>query len=427
MLKKEQNRSHKSGGMKVYEQIWFEDIEQFLICSRRYYMEQKEHKEKHAVISEQETREMMKLGFSVERPVVSTELFGLNLVSDPHAVVPDGDKWKIILKKSAKIFKNKYLMEAAFHGYIFSSVGFIISQVVIDSPYFTKQVDWRDGLSRLFGLIENLAELKMHDLPDPKPVSQCKTCPHVLECTDVLVKKQDLLAVHGLNEKTRIKLIEEGVNNLSAIVQSEKLNQINTESFEKLKKKAISLLQKREIVLSDYQEFGDGVFLDIESHTNKDFDYLFGILVEDKYTPFLCENEEQEYKTFTDVLSFLDQTNGAIYHYCAYEPSRFSSLSEKWSDLKPMVAKIRKRFVDIYQILSKHVALPLFTYSLKSVARLYGFSWRTDLDGLRASRYFQLWLSTHDGSYLKTVLNYNEDDTRATKLVWERLNSLRNN
>lgn len=408
------------------EEVWFEDIEQFLICPRRYCLE-KEYKDKQGIIFEQETREMMKLGFSVEKPVLSTELFGLNLVSDPQAVVPDGDKWKIILNKSAKTFKNKYITEAAFHGYIFSSAGYIVSEVIIVSPYFTKQIDWRDGLTRLFTLIENLAELRMQDLPEPKPVSQCKTCHHVLDCTSVLVEKQDLLAIHGLSDKTRIKLIEEGVNNLSMIIQIQELKDISKESLEKLKKKAVALIEKREVILSQYQELPDGIFLDIESHTSRNFDYLFGVLVNDKYTPFLCENEEQEYRVFANTIDFLGQFDGPIYHYCAYEPSRFSSLSERWPDLKPAFSKIKKRFVDIYQILSKHVALPLFTYSLKSVARLYGFHWRTDLDGLRASRYFQLWLNTHDELYLKMVLDYNEDDTRATKMVWERLNLLRNN
>ncbi len=413
--------------MIVNREIWFDDIEQFLICPRRYCLEREENKNRQSTFSEQETRDMMKLGFSVEKPVLSTELFGLNLVSDPYAVVPDGDKWKIILKKSAKTFKNKYLIEAAFHGYVFSSAGYIISQLIIDSPYFTKQIDWRDGLTRLFALIENLAELKTQDLPDPKPVSQCKTCPHVLNCTDVLVQKQDLSAIHGLSEKTRIKLIENGIDNLSAIVQNQRPKDIPEESFEKLKKKATALIEKREIILCEYQELASGVFLDIESHTSRDFDYLFGVLVDDKYIPFLCENEEQEYRIFADVLDFLEQTDGPIYHYCAYEPSRFSSLSEKWHGLKSSFLKIKNRFTDIYQILSKHVALPLFSYSLKSVARLYDFHWRTNLDGMRASRYFQLWLNTHDESYLKLVLDYNEDDTRATKIIWKRLNSLRNN
>ncbi|HEY8541294.1 MAG TPA: TM0106 family RecB-like putative nuclease, partial [Pseudothermotoga sp.] len=255
----------------------------------------------------------------------------------------------------------------------------------------------------------------------------CKTCPHVLDCTSVLVEKQDLLAIHGLSDKTRIKLIEEGVNNLSMIIQTQELKDISKESLEKLKKKAVALIEKREVILSQYQELPDGIFLDIESHTSRNFDYLFGVLVNDKYTPFLCENEKQEYRVFANTIDFLGQFDGPIYHYCAYEPSRFSSLSERWPDLKPTFSKIKKRFVDIYQILSKHVALPLFTYSLKSVARLYGFHWRTDLDGLRASRYFQLWLNTHDELYLKMVLDYNEDDTRATKMVWERLNLLRNN
>ncbi|MGJ8455148.1 TM0106 family RecB-like putative nuclease [Pseudothermotoga sp. U03pept] len=409
------------------ESLWFDDLEQFLICPRRYYLEREEITSKwEKTVFEQETKDMMKAGFSVEKPVIAVELFGKTLISDPQLVVPDGDRWKIVLKKSAKHFKNKYYLEAAFHGYVFSSAGFIVSQVIIDTPYFVKEIDWRDGLTRLFSVIESIVQLRMNDPPDPKPISQCKSCQYVLNCTELLVQKKDLLAIHGLNEKTRLKLIENGIGNLLDLAHSEDIKDISKESFEKMKKKAISLLDKREVILSEYEELSNGVFLDIESHTLREFDYLFGVLVDDKYVPFLSENENEEYKVFTSLLEFLDQTDGPIYHYCPYEPSRFSSLIQQWTDLKPLGEKIKRRFVDLYQILTKHVALPLFTYSLKSVARFYGFNWRTKLDGLKASRYFQLWLNTHDDSYLKVVLDYNEDDTRATKVVLEKLNILRN-
>lgn len=409
------------------ESLWFDDLEQFLICPRRYYLEREEISSRwEKTIFEQETRDMMRAGFSVEKPVIAIELFGRTLVSDPELVVPDGDRWKVVLKKSAKHFKNKYYLEAAFHGYVFSSAGFIVSQVIIDTPYFVKEIDWRDGLTRLFSVIESVVQLGMNDPPDPKPISHCKSCQYVLNCTELLVQKKDLLAIHGLNEKTRMKLTENGIGNLLDLVHSEGIKDISKESFEKMKKKAIALLEKREIILSEYEELADGVFLDIESHTLREFDYLFGVLVDDSYIPFLSENEDQEYKVFSNLLEFLDQTEGPIYHYCPYEPSRFSNLIQEWRDLKPLGERIKRRFVDLYQILTKHVALPLFTYSLKSVARFYGFNWRTKLDDLKASRYFQLWLNTHDDSYLKTVLDYNEDDTRATRLILEKLKILRN-
>ncbi|MGE0033303.1 MAG: ribonuclease H-like domain-containing protein, partial [Pseudothermotoga sp.] len=62
---------------------------------------------------------------------------------------------------------------------------------------------------------------------------------------------------------------------------------------------------------------------------------------------------------------------------------------------------------------------------LKSVARYYGFNWRTKLDGWRASKYFQTWLVTREPSLLDAVMKYNEDDVRATCLVVEKLRSMR--
>lgn len=413
-----------NGGEVMNENIWFDDVEQFLVCPRRYCIE-KTSRNYERIPDEQKTRELMKLKFSIEKPVISADLFGNTLISSPDAIVPHGEVWKILMKKTARRFKKKYLLEAAFHGYVFSSNGYIISQVIVESPYFRASIDWKEGIPHLFGVIENIVYSQMDDPPVPKPVSQCKTCRHVLECTKILVKEGSLLAIHGLNSKLKMKLIEQGVTDLPDIL-SKDIDYISIDTVEKLRKKVTALLEDKVLVISQYDRLEEGVFLDIESHPLKDFDYLFGVLVDDKYIPYLCESIEDEYRVFGELLDFLDRTSGPIYHYCPYEPSRFSSLVNRWSDLGTVYRKIKTRFVDVYQILVKHIALPLFTYSLKSVARFLGYQWRTNLDGLRASRYYQLWLSTHDQEYLDILLKYNEDDTRATKLVVEKLNHFRN-
>ncbi|KAF2957467.1 hypothetical protein AS159_07295 [Thermotoga sp. Ku-13t] len=401
------------------ESIWYDDLEQFLMCPRRFQLERSMIDESEQI---PDSSQLLRLGFSVEKPVLEAEIFGKRFVADPDFAIPEKDGWRLILKKDAKNFKQKYAIEAAYHAYIFSQRGFPVTGVTVRSPYFEVDLDWRNYLPRLMSLLELITTTR-DELYDPKPSSLCKTCPYVVECCEALIQKKDLIAIHGLNERTRLRLLREGIEDLQDLVQVQKLKDFSKEMLEKLKKKAQALLERRPILLQPLPSFPEGLFLDIESHVTAGYDYLFGILKEDEYIPFLCEDKDQEGIVFNRVLDFLLSENGPIYHYCAYEPAHFKQLAETYG-LEKKYHQMKKRFVDVYQILSNHVALPLFSYSLKSVARYWNFEWRTKLDGWRACKYFQLWLVTREPSLLDTVLKYNEDDVRATRLVVERMKSL---
>ncbi len=403
--------------------ITFNDIDEYLICPRKYFIEFHEHEGENLRSVEDTTRFLLNIHSSVENPVLSIESFGKVLVSEPDLVVRDKNGWKIILKKSAKSFKKKYLLEAAYHGYIFSSAGYHITEVLVISDFFLKTVDWKDGVPHLFSLIQEIANIQDGHIPLPKPNNICKVCQHVPECARVLIENEDLLAIHGVNEKMKSKLAKCGILKLSDLAKFS--TSCPKYLDERLVKKALSLLEGKEIILSNFEKLENGVFIDIEFHSLKHFDFLFGILENDKYTPYLCRNEGEERLVFEKLLNHLIQLDCPIYHYGPYEPTRFQELTKKWKELEAQYQKIKRNFLDLYQFISKHVALPLFTYSLKSVARHFGFVFRTQMDAPKASRYFQRWLLTQDDSYLFAVLQYNEDDTRAAKLIVDKLNLLK--
>lgn len=401
------------------EPVWYDDLEQFLLCPRRFQLDKGTIERSEAPL---DSSELLRLGFSVERPILEVEIFGVRFIADPDLAVLEENGWRLVLKKEAKRFKQKYAVETAYHAYIFSQRGFPVSRVTVSSPYFEVDLDWRDAVPRLISLLENITTFREEPY-DPRPTSLCKTCSHVIECSEALIRKKDLLAIHGLNERTRLKLLKEGVEDLEDLLNVQKLKDFSKDVMEKLKKKAQALLERRPILLAPLPPFPDGLFLDIESHTVADYDYLFGILKDNEYIAFLCEEKEQEGTIFKKVIDFLLSTEGPIYHYCAYEPTHFRELA-RLHGVESDYTRLKKRFVDVYQILSKHVALPLFSYSLKSVARYYGFNWRTKLDGWRASKYFQTWLVTREPSLLDAVMKYNEDDVRATRLIVEKLRSM---
>ncbi|AEH50474.1 TM0106 family RecB-like putative nuclease [Pseudothermotoga thermarum] len=400
--------------------ITFNDIEEYISCPRKYFLQPPE--EELFKSFEQNTRNLLNLNFSVENPVISINFHEKTLISDPDLIIPDKNGWKIVLKKTAKNFKEKYLLEAAFHGYVFSNAGFPVTEVIVTSEFFTQKIDWKNSLPLLFSTLEQMAKIQPTEPPQPKPCELCKNCQYVFDCTKDLIQKQDLLAIHGISDKTKEKLAKCGIFSLSDLLNFKE--KCSKHFDEKLVKKALSLLQEKPIILTPYKKLEPGVFVDIEFNSLKHFDFLFGILQDDKYTPYLCKDENEEKEVFKELLDLFLKLNCPIYHYGPYEPKRFQQLAYKYKEFLPMYERVKKNFFDLYQFLCKHVALPLFTYSLKSVARYFGFTATTQLDSSKANRYFQRWLLTKDDHYLSVLLKYNEEDLRSTKLVFERLNFL---
>jgi len=62
------------------------------------------------------------------------------------------------------------------------------------------------------------------------------------------------------------------------------------------------------------------------------------------------------------------------------------------------------------------VTYPLYFYGLKNVAKFLGFRWRGDLvrSGGESVDQFARFLESRDESILRAIIDYNEDDVRAT-------------
>ena len=78
--------------------------------------------------------------------------------------------------------------------------------------------------------------------------------------------------------------------------------------------------------------------------------------------------------------------------------------------------------VDLYGLVKRHAILPLRTYGLKDVAKTLGFKWRSsDASGGNSMLWFDEWTKNNDKKLLKKILEYNEDDVKATYVVLKRL------
>ena len=82
--------------------------------------------------------------------------------------------------------------------------------------------------------------------------------------------------------------------------------------------------------------------------------------------------------------------------------------------------------VDLYfDVVLKITEWPTQDYSIKTLAKYLGFNWRdTHPSGAASIEWFHRWTKTGDKQILQQILEYNEDDCRATRVLRDALDKL---
>ena len=74
--------------------------------------------------------------------------------------------------------------------------------------------------------------------------------------------------------------------------------------------------------------------------------------------------------------------------------------------------------MDLHQVVTKTITLPIESYALKNIARWLGFEWRNPkANGAQSICWYEEWLETGDRSLLDAIVIYNEDDCYATYYI----------
>lgn len=91
-----------------------------------------------------------------------------------------------------------------------------------------------------------------------------------------------------------------------------------------------------------------------------------------------------------------------------------------------LMRKFRENSLDLYNIATNSVILPLYFYSLKDVAGFIGYKWdQVGAGGGEALTWYDQWQETGKKEFLNKLIKYNEDDVRATLLIREWLEKQR--
>ncbi|HBN22622.1 MAG TPA: hypothetical protein DD412_05230, partial [Holosporales bacterium] len=78
-----------------------------------------------------------------------------------------------------------------------------------------------------------------------------------------------------------------------------------------------------------------------------------------------------------------------------------------------------------YDVVKKATEWPTKDYSIKTLAKYLGFNWRdTNPSGAASIEWFDRWIKTGDPQVRQRILDYNEDDCIATRVLLDGIRQL---
>ncbi|MFA6130909.1 MAG: TM0106 family RecB-like putative nuclease [Patescibacteria group bacterium] len=372
-------------------------------------------------------------GHWVGHPDVLERVEGHSQLGDWYYVAVD-------IKRSHRL-KDEYMLQGAFYAEILSKIQGIKPQkgYVMHTDGHVESYQIADMYTEFRSALDEIELIFDGKHTEHFLTAGCKQSPYFLLCSEETHSCDDLSRLNRI-WRSEVRLLREaGISTVKELADAnlEALRRVHGMTMDRL-----YILQQQSVALTDHriitmgtvdlpEEEGVALVLDIESDPLRDVDYLFGVLViegeEKTYHSFLAKHPGDGAKAWQEFVNFLAQYPTAnIYHYGWYEVDVCSRLAELHGAPDSVRLQLSERMIDILTRLRERVIFPLPFYSLKDIATHLGFSWRTSgASGLDSVLWYHEWLEEGNEDILQTIVDYNEDDVRATWFLreWAKKNT----
>lgn len=337
--------------------------------------------------------------------------------------------------KRSRHLKEEYRLQGCFYADVLGLIqgvkpvqGYVMrTNKEIESYLLSEtEVQYRLTLDSIERILDG--EVEPHFL-----TSDCKQSPWFHLC------KKDTVSCDGLSRLNRIwrseakELEAAGFETVTKLARMHpdllraKVSGISPERLHFLHLEAKALVDNRHLALGkiDLPESDLVLIVDIEGDPLRDLYYLFGVLEVSpegtRYHSFLAKDPKDERRAWEDFIAYIRGFIGVpIYHYGWSEQEMFRVLGERYDTSPEVLAMLEEQGVDLLARLRECVIFPLSFYSLKDIAQYLGFRWRhEDASGLNSVLWYEDWLSGQKEEVMKDIVEYNEDDVRATLVLKE--------
>jgi uncharacterized protein len=287
----------------------------------------------------------------------------------------------------------------------------------------------------------------------PALCSMCKLCHWRSFCLKQLKAMNDLSLIPELGRSRRdamlshIRNVKDLANcNLSHLIQGKKtvIPGIGSGMLKTFQERAKLLDQPdavpylKEKLRLPYSEIE--LFFDVETDPMRDICYLHGFVERhgqdsgsEKYVAFFADQPtpENEYKAFKEAWNYIQNRQPCIiYYYSPYERTTWRKLQKRYPDVMTE-EELDNMFapevsVDLYLgVVKSKTEWPTNDYSIKTLATYLGFKWRDkEPSGAASIQWYHRWVETSDPAIRQRILDYNEDDCVAMRVLLDAVKDL---
>lgn len=297
------------------------------------------------------------------------------------------------------------------------------------------------------------ATLAAAQASSPANCSLCKQCVWHSACFAQLKRDQDLTLLPELGRATRDALHEEFPTlrqlaraNVEDYIDADRtpFHRVGANALRRFQRRAALLLQpdaKPFLTRAfDWPTTPVELFFDIETDPLRELCYLHGFVIREggsvateRFEGIFATDTTAaaEREAFAAAMSVFRRHAGAlVVHYTKYERTEYRRLATKYPDVAtlPEIETLfsAPRALDLYfDVVKPGSEWPTHDFSVKSLAKYCGFSWRdADPSGASSIEWFDRWARTRDPRFRQRLLAYNEDDCRAMRVVLDCLKAL---
>lgn len=302
----------------------------------------------------------------------------------------------------------------------------------------------------ILGYVTSITTSKDQTLPAYS--SKCKLCQWRTNCLDSLNETSDLSLIPDLGRAKRDTMMSHISNrteladaDIEALIKGKKtvFPRIGPDSLKKFQTRARLQLQNDKPFLTKSLELPNlevELFFDIETDPMRDVCYLHGFVERrngdnktEKFVSFYADDPspEEEKKAFAGAWEYIKSLQPCtMYYYSKYERTIWRKLRGKYPDVmtEEEVEELfdPEKSVDLYyDVVVKKTEWPTRDYSIKTLASYLGFNWRdTDPSGASSIEWYHRWVETKDEAIKQRILEYNEDDCKATRVLLDGIKEL---
>lgn len=332
--------------------------------------------------------------------------------------------------KGSREVRDDFAFQGCFYAELLERIqgvkpqrGYVITPDKVVLPYDVAAFENEYKLT-----LDGIERIVAGERPAHFTTSGCKQSPWFEKCRGISESCNDLSLLNRVWREEVAALSEVGVKTVDELAGasvenlSHRAPGLRRERIERMRDQAVALKDGKHLITGavDFPAGKRAVYFDIESDPLRDLDYLFGVLVVDgsqsEYRAFFAESPEDQERMWKEFCGFVEsEFDTPVYHYGTFEADVLKRFAARYGLSAIAREAMERNLIDVNLALRPAVIFPLTFYSLKDIASYLGFSWRADdASGANSVLWFEKWLGSKDDALKQKILDYNEDDVRAT-------------